>query len=80
MQVRPIDKMLRIIEQVADSRGETIEDRSEYKGICKILTDFDMGEKPNSDDKLWAAENLRMLFASYGLSYDYYMHKCVWEL
>lgn len=76
-QPKPIDKMLKLIEQAADRNGDVIEDNAMYMFICEKVTDMDFGKEPSDKDKEQCAEYLRNLFSGYGLNYTYHLHKCV---
>lgn len=42
----PIDRTLKALEDIADTKGLKLEDVPGYVGLCEFLTDIEFGDKP----------------------------------
>ena len=70
MKIRPIDKMLLVVERAADARGLVIEEDTNYMWLCVKLSDWDFGVEPTPDERLRSCELLRELFKRFELDFE----------
>lgn len=59
----PIDRTLKALEDIADSKGLKLEDVDGYVTLCKFLTDLEFNEPTEYISGLEAFETLKRIIA-----------------
>ena len=71
MKAPIIDAMLKKLETAADAQDFPIDTNGDYKAVCQIVTDYVVeGKRPTTNQKLFVAQTLRMLYTALGLDYE----------
>ena len=61
MNTMPIDRTLKALEDIADSKGLKLEDVDGYVDLCKFLTDLEYNESPEWISKVEAFKTLERI-------------------
>lgn len=80
MKTKAIDFIIKTIECKADEVGYNIDENTDYRRMCQIVTDFDYeGKVPTYEEKVFCAELLEDLCTMVGLRYDLLLDKAIGE-
>lgn len=80
MKTKAIDFIIKTIERKADEVGYNIDENTDYRRMCQIVTDFDYDSKiPTFEEKVFCANILQNLCSFFGLQYDVLLDKAIGE-
>lgn len=80
MKTTIINRMLKNAEIHADAQGYDIDSNAEYVSLIALLIEIEFdGKVPTFEEKAWASEVLKNLYAGLGLDYASALHTYIDE-